>query len=364
MNAGRYGSLLALSLLVSSIGVGQESSRYQQDAEAIRAVGEAWQEAYAAGDFDRIPELYTEDTLVMPRGRPAISGRDQLRRSLGGLAGGREVAIDLIERELVVMGDVAWFVSEFKVTYGRPEDAEPQRTEHGRSLIIYKRGEDGQWRVHRDMDSPAPAPPTEAAPAPAEAAAVPEDRSAAWRHIPVFDPSARRTAVECDTLAALRYDRDRLSAPVGRAMIDVERAIMVCERDLAGNPDDPRLLFHLGRLHGYREGGAEKARMYREASARLGYPSAIFLLAYIDWLMARDVATRCEAASRMQLAADRGNYSARLTLPAWAQQGRLADCAIDKNAATLLGYLDSARPDTDGYFEQLLVDHLRSAYPQ
>jgi uncharacterized protein (TIGR02246 family) len=134
------------------------------DAAAIRAIGRQWMALYQAGDFTAIPELYTEDAVIMARGRPRLEGRAALRQSIGKLAAGRKVAIDITERELEVRGDVAWFVSDFKVTYTPPDAASPPKVEYGRSMLIYLRGADGRWRIHRDMDSPAPAPAGAAAP--------------------------------------------------------------------------------------------------------------------------------------------------------------------------------------------------------
>jgi uncharacterized protein (TIGR02246 family) len=135
------------------------------DADAIRAIGKQWMVFYQAGNYAAIPELYTEDAVIMARGRPRMEGRAALRQSIGKLAAGRKVAIDITERELEVRGDVAWFVSDFKVTYTPPDAASPPKVEYGRSMLIYLRGADGRWRIHRDMDSPAPAPPPATAPA-------------------------------------------------------------------------------------------------------------------------------------------------------------------------------------------------------
>lgn len=113
---------------------------------------------YEAGNYSAIPDLYTEDAVIMACGRPRTEGRAALRQSIGKLAAGRKVAIDITERELEVRGDVAWFISDFKVTYTPPDAASPPKVEYGRSMLIYLRGADGRWRIHRDMDSPAPAP--------------------------------------------------------------------------------------------------------------------------------------------------------------------------------------------------------------
>lgn len=128
------------------------------DRAAITALNERWVEAYRGGDYAAIPPLYTEDALIMPRGRPAIEGRAALARRLGGLAAGREVEIDFDIVELEVIGDHAWLVSRFAVTYTSPDDPAASTTEHGRSLIVYRRDSDGAWRIHRDMDAPAPEP--------------------------------------------------------------------------------------------------------------------------------------------------------------------------------------------------------------
>lgn len=125
---------------------------------AIRALGEQWRLLYAPGRHAEIPELYTEDCLVMPRGRPAIVGREQMRRAVGGLAAGRKIDISIELREVVVHGDFAWSVAEFVVRYTPRDRATPPRVEHARSLVVYRRDADGRWRIHRDIDAPAPEP--------------------------------------------------------------------------------------------------------------------------------------------------------------------------------------------------------------
>ena len=148
---------LTLFAAVALVGCASQPD-VDEDAAAIRAVGQAWADAYVAGNYAAIPDYYTEDAVILPRGRPRIEGREALRASLGGLAAGRRVNIDLVERELAVVGDYAWFISDFLVSYGEPDQGAIE-SERGRSLIIFKRGGDGRWRVHRDIDSPAPENP-------------------------------------------------------------------------------------------------------------------------------------------------------------------------------------------------------------
>ena len=322
----------------------------EADVAAVRAVGETWRAFYASNNFAAIPDLYTEDTFVMPRGRPSIVGREAMRRAIGGLAAGRRVGIDVDLRELVVEGDFAWTIADFTVTYTPPDTRTPPTTEHGRSLAIYRRDDDGAWRIHRDIDAPRPAAGGGLAAA-AAPAALPAGAPKVW------DPADRTEPTECDRLASSRYDRTRLAPPRARADIDVPAAIGQCEADLAKHPSDPRIHFHLGRLYGYA-GDAEKTLMHRQAAAAAGNHNAIFLLGYLAWVSAKDDAARCEAARQMRLAADRGNYSGQVTYATYFVEGRLAACADTPPKAQVLGYVRAARPAVDGFFETLLAEHL------
>jgi hypothetical protein len=175
---------------------------------------------------------------------------------------------------------------------------------------------------------------------------------------PSWDPSTRTTPTACDRLSAGRYDRERLAKPVARAEIDVPAAIRQCEADLEKLPDDPRLLFQLGRLYGYTSDAA-KAREYRERAAAVGNPNAIFLLGYLDFLAAKDTASRCAATERIILGADRGNYSGQVTVTAWSLEGRFQGCSNGPGPERLQAYLDAARRSADGFFETLFIDHLQ-----
>lgn len=315
---------------------GKNATSTQADIEAVRAIGRTWQAHYTSGNYDAIPDLYTVDTIVMPRGRPRIEGRERLRESIGGLAAGRRVDIEVTEREIVVAGDIAWFIGDFKVTYRPKDGAAVPETEMGRSMILFKRGDDGRWRVHRDIDSPAPR-------------AVPQP--------PVWNPQARTEPTACDRLASGRYDRDRLAPAVARADIDVPAAIRQCEADLAKHPGDARIHFHLGRLYGYA-GDVAKTRGHREAAAAAGNPNAIFLLGYLAMGQAKTDAELCASGDRMKLAADRGNYSARIAYSAYVLEGRLAGCADVASVAEVRAYVKAARSAADGFFETLLAEHL------
>lgn len=169
MRHGRPRTPSSFAILLAAVGLVTAAARAEAtgitppdpQVAAIRALGEQWRMLYESGRHAEIPELYTEDCLVMPRGRAAIVGREQMRRAVGGLAAGRKVDISIELREVVVQGDFAWSVAEFMVRYTPRDAATPPRVEHARSLVVYRRDADGRWRIHRDIDAPAPEPKLE-----------------------------------------------------------------------------------------------------------------------------------------------------------------------------------------------------------
>lgn len=127
----------------------------EADYAAIESIEVRWQEAYGARDFDALADLYTEDGWVMARRQPAMRGRTAIRDFFQSIAEGTKLAVTFDVEELEVIGDYAWNTARFALTYQPMSGGEPSH-DFGRALILYKKGVDGQWRIHRDMDTPTP----------------------------------------------------------------------------------------------------------------------------------------------------------------------------------------------------------------
>ena len=79
----------------------------------------------------------------------------------------------------------------------------------------------------------------------------------------------------CDRAAASPTDKDR---PVGLAgvpsgRLDSQNAIAACEAAAAAAPDNPRIMFQLGRAHAAAKAN-ESARAYFSKASDLGYAAA------------------------------------------------------------------------------------------
>src|SRR5215470_15335622 len=94
---------------------------------------------------------------------------------------------------------------------------------------------------------------------------------------------------ECDRLAGSPTDPRRVGAGIGLYGIEPAHAIAACEAALTADPNNPRLLFNLGRAHEVR-GRVEQpsdemalaGRSYK-AAADKGYPAAQVMVAGFYW---------------------------------------------------------------------------------
>ncbi len=125
---------------------------------AIRAGTTAWNDAYNAGDVEKIVALYSEDTVVMPPYVPAISGRDALKAYLTKDMAAAKTA-GLVAKDgtssVGVSGDLAWHAGSSSVV-----DAAGKTVETGSYIEVWRRT-NGQWRMVRDIwnDDAPPATP-------------------------------------------------------------------------------------------------------------------------------------------------------------------------------------------------------------
>jgi ketosteroid isomerase-like protein len=157
--------LLAGLVIAAATACSSPATTPQTDANTaaaettIRAGTATWNDAYNAGEVDKIVALYTDDTVVMPPNVPAIVGRDALKAYLvKDMAAAR--AAGLIAKDgtssVGVSGDLAWHAGSSSVV-----DASGKTVETGSYVEVWRRT-NGQWLMVRDIWNDD-APPTAAA---------------------------------------------------------------------------------------------------------------------------------------------------------------------------------------------------------
>ncbi|HET6362570.1 MAG TPA: nuclear transport factor 2 family protein [Gemmatimonadota bacterium] len=165
MHSGIRGRWILAATIAATIAVGGRVVAQEVPGEAERAFEEAYaafSAAYRAGDPAGVAALYADDAFYLAPGDEIDRG--DVGRHFEFLSSFEPGAGPVIEFEIVdreVSGDLAYDIGYFTFRReGQPAEDAPR----GKFIVIWKRGEDGVWRIHADgySDVDDPDAPAEA----------------------------------------------------------------------------------------------------------------------------------------------------------------------------------------------------------
>jgi len=112
---------------------------------AIEAGGQRLGAALTQRDFGAATALYTEDGMLLPPDSPMVRGR----AAIGAFWEAAVAALDLKSaslrtEEVISTGDIATEVGTATLTL-------PSGPAEVKFIVVWKRGPDGAWRLHRDI---------------------------------------------------------------------------------------------------------------------------------------------------------------------------------------------------------------------
>ena len=119
------------------------------DERTIRDLVETWMAATKRGDLATVLSLMTDDVVFMvpsqePFGKEAFSALSDGMRSI-------EIDGTSNVQELQVVGAWAYMRNHIRITATPASGGEPVRRS-GYTLSIFRKGEDGRWRLARDAN--------------------------------------------------------------------------------------------------------------------------------------------------------------------------------------------------------------------
>lgn len=127
----------------------------QEDIAAVRHAAEQWITLYTAGDLDGLMSLYAPDAIVALHGKPALRGVQQIRDFFAPSLGRSRVNFEIDIEEIQIHGDAAHLLSRYYLTADPLSGGETYK-DAGRSLLIYKRDANNEWKLYLDIDQATP----------------------------------------------------------------------------------------------------------------------------------------------------------------------------------------------------------------
>lgn len=140
-------------------------------------------------------------------------------------------------------------------------------------------------------------------------------------------------ATQCDILAASSMDKGRMAPGVEASKIAVPAAISSCREAVANDPDNPRLLYQLGRALDAANMLQDAVQFYKKSAER-GFSLAQDELGTMHFTGRGVIKNDIEAVRLFKLSADQGFPSAQNNLGFMYQEGR-GVARDDKEAARL-----------------------------
>ena len=111
-----------------------------EDEAAILEIWSTYSAARVAGDAETWLGLWDEEGIRMPPGAPAVDFATFSQGIPASFAASQPPSMEIVADEVVIMGD--WAFSSGNFTVGDVVD--------GKFLTIFRRQEDGTWRIYRD----------------------------------------------------------------------------------------------------------------------------------------------------------------------------------------------------------------------
>ena len=113
--------------------------------EEVLAAIYGYEEAFEAGDVDRLMEFYAEEVVSLPPGFPKVEGKETLETDLQGFFDEFTLDRDFEVVDLEVKGNTATRLMEWTNTWTPKAGGEPI-TEVGRCMLGYEKIDD-EWLV-------------------------------------------------------------------------------------------------------------------------------------------------------------------------------------------------------------------------
>jgi uncharacterized protein (TIGR02246 family) len=122
---------------------------------AIEQVNSQFVEAFKAGDAATIASLYTDDAKMLPPDATEIAGHNAIQNLWQSWMDDGLKDLTLEAMEVESSGDLAYEIGQFSLQ--APAENNTMVTAGGNYVVVWQRGDDGNWRLHVDTWNDAPA---------------------------------------------------------------------------------------------------------------------------------------------------------------------------------------------------------------
>lgn len=134
----------------------QDKAKEQEAITKLAQLSAQFSATYMQGDTEKLVSFYTDDAVIFPGNSDLIRGTAAIKK-YWTLPAGRTVTHHKITAvEIKVIGDFAHDYGHYEVSGRNGEEA--WGPTYGKYLIVWKRNQAGEWKMHLDMWNSRPKP--------------------------------------------------------------------------------------------------------------------------------------------------------------------------------------------------------------
>ncbi|NNE47148.1 MAG: DUF4440 domain-containing protein [Rhodothermales bacterium] len=151
---------LALGCCMISLGCqpateGTNAVDEQATIDTLVELSHQFSQAFVAGDAAAMTQLYTDDAVLFPANSELIRGRNAIEQYWTLPEDRRITHHKLIPVEVDVSGSMASDFGHYEI--GGINGDKSWGPIYGKYVVVWKRGDDGRWRMQLDMWNSRPA---------------------------------------------------------------------------------------------------------------------------------------------------------------------------------------------------------------
>jgi uncharacterized protein (TIGR02246 family) len=134
------------------------ASSAADDEAAIRRVMASYNDALNSGSTDAVAPLYAEDGVFMPPYSQSAVGKEAVRKAYDAVFAELKFDVKFTIAELVVMAPNWAYVRTNSAGVTGHASTGKTTAEANQELFIFRKGDDGEWRIARYSFSPTNPP--------------------------------------------------------------------------------------------------------------------------------------------------------------------------------------------------------------
>jgi uncharacterized protein (TIGR02246 family) len=152
-------TIVGAVLAVACGGATQEqAASAPADPAPINELRAKYQAAYNAGDAAAVAALFTDDAISLPDHHAAVQGKAAIQQYLQEIFTQYAATMTIAPVDTEISGNLAHEHGTFTITV-TPKAGGDTVTDDGKYVVILKRGVDGVWKIHHDIDNSNRMPP-------------------------------------------------------------------------------------------------------------------------------------------------------------------------------------------------------------